>query len=119
MRTLRAALASTTPPRSIALYRLTVLPVRPPETGVRHRPKPLYGANRFGCTPLPVLRVRLSPKQPSVFGRIAHLSWGGVRSNSRTRSYPSLSTGGTFAARLGGRPAMRKTQVGHAAAHAD
>src|SRR6266542_5328373 len=75
MRTLRAALASTTPPRSTPrLYGLAVLTVRLPETAVRRQPKPLYAFDRFGCTASAVLRVRLPPKRPSVFARIAQLA---------------------------------------------
>src|SRR4051794_37549297 len=73
MRTLRAALASTTPLRSTPrLYGLTVLTVRLPETGVRHQPKPLYVFNRFGCTASAVLRVRLPPKRLYVFAGFTH-----------------------------------------------
>jgi hypothetical protein len=74
MRTLRAALASTTPPSSTPhLYELAVLTVRLPETRVRHQPKSLYDFNRFGYTASAVLRVRPRPKRPSAFARITHL----------------------------------------------
>jgi hypothetical protein len=91
MRTLRAALASTTPPRSTPrLYGLTVTTVRLPETCVRRQPKPLYVFNRFGCTASAVLRVRLPPKQPSVFARITHY---GARPGRLDRNQPGRING--------------------------
>ena len=78
MRTLRAALASTTPLVSPRLYELTVLTVRLPETGVRHQPKLLYVFNRFwlydvgrfSCTTPAETTARFRPSYTAVyFGR--------------------------------------------------
>lgn len=62
MRTLRAALASTTSlVPTPACTDSAVISVRLPETGVRHQPKSLYGFNRFACTTPTEMAVRFRP----------------------------------------------------------
>src|SRR5882762_3047225 len=62
MRTLRAALASTTP---LGLHPACAtspeISVRMAETAVRHQPKSLYGFNRFACTTPAETTVRFRP----------------------------------------------------------